>query len=222
MLQSLLVLDPFKLLALPVPLFLLSVTLRRMGQQIVRYMKGTSRTGAREGQALGLHTIEGKDPMPFVACVRLASILACSQDPENVAAHSFLLLDWNTVSCAENAVNSHMDLFGIFDDALLVYLGPSKGDQEGTKHIDHPWHLYTVPENPAICPVLAFAKYLMCHPQILNGECKIFDGSSQYERMNAGLKEIVHSDEHLKNLQSWVFSQSILGLIQFVKVQSPM
>ena len=72
------------------------------------------------------------------------------------------------------------------------------------------------------CPVLAFAKYLMCHPQILNGECKIFDGSSQYERMNAVLKEIVHSDEHLKNLQSWVFSQSILGLIQFVKVQSPM
>ena len=99
------------------------------------------------------------------------------------------------VSCAENVINSHIELFGIFDDALLVYLGPSKGDQEGTKHID-PWHLYTVPENPVICLVLAFAKYLMCHPQILNGECKIFDGSSQYERMNAVLKEIVCSDEH--------------------------
>ncbi len=169
---------------------------RQLWKQIALYMKGTRRTGARERQALGLRIIEGKDPMPFAAYVKLASILACSQDTEHVAAHLFLLLDWNMVSRAENAVNSHIDLFGIFDDALLVYLGPSKGDQEGTKHIDHPWHLYTVPENPAICPVLAFAKYLMCHPQILNGKCKIFDGSSQYERMNAVLKEVVRSDDH--------------------------
>ena len=53
-----------------------------------------------------------------------------------------------------------------------------------------------MPENAVICPVLAFAKYLMCHPQILNGKCKIFDGSSQYERMNAVLKEVVRSDDH--------------------------
>ena len=169
---------------------------RQLWKQIALYMKGTRRTGAREKQALGLRIIEGKDPMPFAAYVKLASILACSQDTEHVVAHLFLLLDWNMVSRAENAVNSHMDLFGIFDDALLVYLGPSKGDQEGTKHSDHPWNLYTVPENPAICPVLAFAKYLMCHPQILNGKCKIFDGSSQYKRMNAVLKEVVRSDDH--------------------------
>ena len=95
---------------------------KHLWKQIALYMKGTRRTGARERQALGLRTIEGKDPMPFVAYVRLASILARSLDPEHVAAHLFLLLDWNMVSCAENAVNSHMDLFGIFDDALLVYL----------------------------------------------------------------------------------------------------
>jgi len=70
--------------------------------------------------------------------VKVISILACNQDPEHVAAHLFLLLDWNMVSHAENVVNSHMDLFGIHDDALLVYLGPSKGDQEGTKHINNP------------------------------------------------------------------------------------
>jgi hypothetical protein len=43
-------------------------------------------------------------------------------------------------------------------------------------------------KNPVICPVLAFVKYLMCHPEILNGDSKIFDGSSQYERMNAVMK----------------------------------
>jgi hypothetical protein len=77
----------------------------------------------KESYALGLHTIEGKDPIPFAAYVKLASILTGRQDPEHVASHLFLLLDWNRVSSSENAVNSHMDLGGIFDDALLVYLG---------------------------------------------------------------------------------------------------
>jgi hypothetical protein len=31
-----------------------------------------------------------------------------------------------------------MHLLEIFDDALLVYLGTRKGDQEETKYIDHP------------------------------------------------------------------------------------
>ena len=59
--------------------------------------------------------IEGKDPMPFPAYVKLARILAQSPDPEHVAAHLFLLLDWNMVSRAENVCNAHLNLFGIFD-----------------------------------------------------------------------------------------------------------
>ena len=102
------------------------------------YMQGAHRTVVREHQALGLCMIEGKDPMPFPAYVKLASILAQSLDPEHVAAHLFLLLDWNMVSRAENVCNAHLNLFGIFDDALLVHVGPTKGDQDGMKHIDHP------------------------------------------------------------------------------------
>lgn len=68
------------------------------------------------------------------------------------------------VSYAENVVNSHMDLFQVYDDVLLEFFGPSKGNQEGKKHIDHPWHLYTVPEKPETFPVHAFANYVMCHP----------------------------------------------------------
>jgi len=64
-------------------------------------------------------------------------------------------------------------LFGIYEDALLVHMGPSKGDQEGTKHVEHPWHLYSVPQEPTICPVLAFAKYLVAFPHILGGDCKV-------------------------------------------------
>jgi hypothetical protein len=100
------------------------------------------------------------------------------------------------VSRAENVVNQHMDLFGVIDDALLVYLGPTKGDQDGSKHTDHPWHIYSVPDKPEICPCIAFAEYLMSNPMVLDGECKVFDGASQYERYNNIMRDIVRSDEY--------------------------
>jgi hypothetical protein len=67
-------------------------------QKFSLYMQGACRTVAREHQALGLGMIEGKDPMPFPAYVKLASILVQSLDPQHVVAHLFLLLDWNMVS----------------------------------------------------------------------------------------------------------------------------
>ncbi len=134
--------------------------------------------------------------MPFEAYRLLSSILARSSDPEHLACRLFLLLDWNMVSRAENVVNQHMDLFGVIDDALLVYLGPTKGDQDGSKHTDHPWHIYSVPDKPEICPCIAFAEYLMSNPMVLDGECKVFDGASQYERYNNIMRDIVRSDEY--------------------------
>jgi hypothetical protein len=93
-------------------------------------------------------------------------------------------------------IRQHMDLFGVIDDALLVYLGPTKGDQDGSKHTDHPWHIYSVPDKPEICPCIAFAEYLMSNPMVLDGECKVFDGASQYERYNNIMRDIVRSDEY--------------------------
>ena len=91
------------------------------------------------------------------------------------------LLDWQMVSYAEGVVDQHMDLFGVYEDALLVHMGPSKGDQDETKHMAHPGHLYSVPEEPAICPYLAFIKFLLNNPLVLNRKCMIFDGASQYK-----------------------------------------
>jgi len=56
------------------------------------YKKGTRHKGARERQALGLRTTEGKDPIPLAAHTHLASILNWSNDPEHVAAHLFHLI----------------------------------------------------------------------------------------------------------------------------------
>lgn len=104
---------------------------RDLWKKVALYLKDTQRTGARQHQALGLCTIEGKDPMPCHAYVKLVSILCQSHDPEHVAPHLVLLFDWNMVFHAENLVNSH----GVYDDALLVCVGLSKSNQEGMKHL---------------------------------------------------------------------------------------
>ena len=104
-----------------------------------------------------------------------------------------------------------------------MYLLSSKGDQEGTKHIDHPWHLHTVSTKLIMCLVPAFEKYLMCHPEILNGEHKMFDGSSTYEWMNTVLKDVVHAKEHYKEFAKLsLISQSLWGQTQSARVQSNM
>lgn len=43
----------------------------------------------------------------------------------------------------------------------MVHISQAKGNQEGTKHLDRPWQIYSVPQNPAICPVLAWQTYSM-------------------------------------------------------------
>jgi hypothetical protein len=62
------------------------------------------------------------------------------------------------------------------NDALRCNPGPSKTDQEGTKHQDHPFHLYSVAKNPTICVVTAMCCYLICNLMILNGGVKLFEG----------------------------------------------
>ena len=103
-----------------------------------------------------------------------------------------------------------------------MHLRSRKGGREGTKHIDHPWHLYTVPKNPVICPVPVYANYLMCHPHILNGECKIFHCLSQYEQMNAVLKDLFIQLNTMMNSAIWFFGQNILEHTQFTRVLSHM
>lgn len=165
-------------------------------KQLPIYQKGSARTAALQREALGLRTVEGKDPFPFPAYELLSGILFRSKDPEHVALHLFLLLEWNLMSRAEQAVDANIELVGVYNDALRFFIGKSKGNQEGTKHIDHPWHVYSVPSNPVICPVLAFTKHLIANPQILNGRRKLFDGVNQYERFNKMLGKIIKSPEY--------------------------
>ena len=82
------------------------------------------------------------------------------------------------------------------EDALLFNMGVTKTDQEGVKNIDHPWHVYSCPEHPEICAHLAFARLIMAYPDLLNGQTKIFDGVSQYERFNGIFRLTVNKEEY--------------------------
>ena len=171
-------------------------TTKELWKKLGVYRQGTRRKGAAERSKLGMRTTEGKDPIPLAAYTYLANILHQSDDPVMIACHLFLVLDWNLISRAENVVESNIEIIGLWNDALRFQVGVTKTDQEGVKHVDHPAHVYSCPENPAICPFVALGKYLMCYPHVLKGNCSLFEGSNQYSRFNNILRDIVTSPEH--------------------------
>ena len=58
------------------------------------------------------------------------------------------------------------------------------------------WHVYLNPECPEICAHLAFARLLMYNLTILNGQTKLFEGCSQYDRSNKIFRDIVSHPDH--------------------------
>lgn len=100
----------------------------------------------------------------------------------------------------------------MWSDALRFEIGPTKTDPEGKKNLDHPFHVYSVPENPAICPVLAMAKHLVNRPQILKGKCALFEGSNQYAHYNGILRNIiVQSKDHRQSFINRGLSPTYFG-----------
>ncbi len=77
------------------------------------------------------------------------------------------LLDWNMTCCADCVVSSTIELVGMRKDALVFKIGPTKTDQEGKYNVDHPFHIYSCPENPSIFPVLSICEHLIKRPQII-------------------------------------------------------
>ena len=77
--------------------------------------------------------MEGKKALPFEAYKYLAKILFESSEPEHVAAHTFLLVEWNLISRAKFVVDAKIDTIWCKGDAMLFEIGVTKTDQEGTK-----------------------------------------------------------------------------------------
>ena len=65
--------------------------------------------------------------------INTLKILFKSDETEHVAAHAFLLLEWNLISRAEYIVDSNTDLVSFQQDSLLFDIGKTKMDQEVPK-----------------------------------------------------------------------------------------
>lgn len=161
-----------------------NATTKHMWINFTSYKKGVTRIGVKEKMALGISTEEGKRPLPFEAYKLLAQILFESESQEHIAAHLFLLLEWNLMSRAEMVVGASIDVVRCNSDAIQFDIGKTKTDQDGTRNVDHPWHVYSNPHCPQICTFLALARHLINCPKILEGRTVLFEGSDQYDRFN--------------------------------------
>jgi hypothetical protein len=101
--------------------------------RLSRYKKGMRRKGAQQKGELGLSLAEGKKPLPIAAYKELARILFESEKPEHVAAHAFLILAWNLIARAEFVVDVKIDAIYFQNDAIMIDMGKTKTDQDGTK-----------------------------------------------------------------------------------------
>ena len=164
---------------------------KELWRELTAYKAGNKKAGLKEKTELGLSVVEGKKPLPFKAYMYLAQILFESNSPEHVAAHTFLILQWNLISRAEFVLESKIDAILFQNDAMLFDVGKTKTDQDGTRNIDHPWHLYGNTEHPYICCFLAMGRHLINNPTILAGKCSIFEGTGQYDRFCRILYDMV-------------------------------
>ena len=94
---------------------------------------------------------------------------------------------------SDNVVHSHTNHLEWRDDCLLYYIMRSKGDQEGVNSKE-PWHIYANPEEPAVCPVLSLACYLLAYPQVTDGN-KLFMSTDPYQRFSKILRSILEDNE---------------------------
>ena len=136
---------------------------------------------AKEKSASGKSLEEGKRPMSFEAYRLMCKKMMESDATEALFAHCYLTMEWNLMARSDNCENMHVSHVEWRQDCLVFFFAKTKGDQAGDK-AGEPWHVYSNPNDPAICPVLSLAKYLFANPDVARANGPLFPGSDQYNR----------------------------------------
>ena len=77
---------------------------------------------------------------------------------------------------------------------LVFYFVKTKGDQSGDKSGDLSY-VYLNLKNPECCPVIALEKYIISHPDLLNGKFLLLPGNNQYERFIRIFHRFIHENK---------------------------
>jgi len=123
-----------------------------------QFLSGMKRTVAKAKAESGESLDEGKKYMSFEVYSKLCDLLFIGKGDDYLFAHAFLTLEWNLLSCSDNCFALYLNHVQWANDSMVVYFGKAKGDQFGEKSCE-PWHVYSNPNMPSLCPVLAMAKY---------------------------------------------------------------
>lgn len=141
---------------------------------------------------MGLKIEEGKKPLSLEVYEFLAKEFYYSKKKEHIFGHLFFVLDWCLMKRAENCVNAQINHIYFENDSLVFQFAKSKGHRKGEKHVG-PWHLYSNPYKPWLCPILALSRYLFCYPEVLRGDVPLFEGRQQYSRYCSIFNRMVKS-----------------------------
>ena len=129
---------------------------------------------------------------------------------EFLFAHAFFTIEWSLVARADNVVHLSVEHIEWCSDCLVFYFATTKTDQSGEKQF-LPWHVYANPLKPHICPVLAFSKYVLSHPGVLqdNGRNHLFPGSNQYSRFLKIFHKVL--EQHAIDILALIVDSNDLG-----------
>ena len=130
------------------------------------YIAGMKRVVAKEKKATGQKLTEGIRDMPLAVYEKICKIFLKEENDEYTFAHAFFTIEWNLMARADNVVDISVEHIEWLGDSLIFHFATTKTDQSGEKQ-RIPWHVYSNPMKPHICPVLAFSKYVLTHPGVL-------------------------------------------------------
>jgi hypothetical protein len=147
------------------------------------FFRGLKRQQAKEKQE-GIRKLqEGKSAMPFKLYERLCKAFMTNK---NSFGHLYLSFSWNLMCRTDNTSSILMSHLNWTNDCLVVFYGKMKNDQEG-ENLREGRHVYSNPENPVVCPILALSIYLITTPH----DNHLFPGHRQASRFSKQMQKVL-------------------------------
>ena len=79
---------------------------------------------------------------------------------------------------------------------MIVYFYSLENQQKQTGDASYrPWHVYSNPNSPHICPILYLAKYLLTHPDLLQEGSPLLPGDSKYEIFVKRIHKVIRENK---------------------------
>ena len=172
------------------------------------FQRGMKRKVTSKKVKSGRSLEEGKKPMNFDVYKLMCKKLLQMEKDEGAFAHLFLILEWNLMARASNCLLLHLGHIEWRNNCLVFFFGKSKRDQTG-ENSNNPWHVYSNPYEPCICPVLAMAQYVCSYPDIATGKARLFPGNNQYNRFLKIFHRVVEAN--IEGFQALGVTKQSLG-----------